>query len=112
MGESLRIIARLPEGEKIMATGAPSAQDLLYAGEAYFALGNFRGTDHHATRAVESFPDDINASVLKCRALMALGLLGPTHEQALESCDIEITDENHIEVLVTILGGLMEASAA
>jgi tetratricopeptide (TPR) repeat protein len=102
----------LAVADSLVDADAPSAPDLLFAGEAHFAMGNFRGTDNIATRAIERFPDDINARVLKCRALMAMGRLGPARDQALELAGMGITDENHIEVLVTILGGLMEPAAA
>ena len=104
--------AAIAAANAMAAANEPTAPELLFAGEAHFAMGNFRGTDNLANRAIDIYPDDINARVLKCRALMAMGQLGPARDQALELASMEISDERHIEVLVTILGGLMEPAAA
>ncbi len=55
----------LAVADALVAIGNPLAPELLFAGETHFALGNFRGTDKLASRAIELFPEDISARVLK-----------------------------------------------
>lgn len=104
--------AALAIADQLINSAAPEAPDYLFAGEVHFTLGNYRGTDNLAGQAIELFPDDVNARVLKCRALMAMGRLGQARTTALDLAGMEIVDEAHIEILVTVLSGLMEADAA
>jgi Flp pilus assembly protein TadD len=97
---------------RLVADDKVSSAELLFAGEAHFALGNYRGTDNLANRAIALCPEDISARVLKCRALMALGRLGEARELALELSGMDVNEESHIEILVTVLSGLMEPAAA
>lgn len=104
--------AALAIADRLINTETSEAADFLFAGEVHFTLGNYRGTDNLANQAIERFPDDIDARVLKCRALMAMGRLGQARTTALELAGMEITEEAHVEILATVLSGLMEADAA
>ncbi len=104
--------AALAIADQLIRADAPEAGDFLFAGEVHFTLGNYRGTDNLANQAIQRFPDDVNARILKCRAVMAMGRLGQARETALELASMDIEDETHIEILVTVLSGLMEAAAA
>ncbi len=61
---------------------------------------------------MEQFPDDYGGPILRCRALLAMGQLGEARELALASAKLDITDESHLEILVTVLSGCIEPDAA
>lgn len=85
---------------------------LLFAGEVQFSRGNFVATAELAERCGDAFPDDVSAPILRCRALMALGRHGEARDLAVQTADRDVTEENHVDILVTILAGCLVPEAA
>ncbi|MDX1480631.1 MAG: sulfotransferase [Woeseiaceae bacterium] len=89
-----------------------SPESLLFAGEVQFGRGNFVGTRDLAERCEREFPEDVSGPILRCRALMAMGRHGEARDIALKVAEREVTDDNHINILVAILAGCLVPEAA
>ena len=85
----------------------PTPESLLLQGEAHFAGASFIESEQVAREYEELFPDDLGGPVLRCRALMAQGRLGEARELAISLAGKDVREETHIDILVTVLAGLM-----
>ena len=85
---------------------------LLFAGEVQFLRGNYAGTSKLAEDCMNAFPEDPAGGILRCRALMAMGRQGEARDLALEIAKLDITDDRHVDILVTILSGCLVPEAA
>jgi len=90
----------------------PTPDSLLLQGEAHFASASFIEAEQVAARYEAAFPDDFGGPVLRCRALMAQGRLGEARNLAMSLADKDINEYAHIDILVTVLAGLMVPDAA
>ena len=97
---------------RLMAQSGESPEALLFAGEVYFSRGEFLKAEALAGRCSECFPGEPGGTVLRCRALLALGRIGEARDLALTVAAEDIRKEAHFEVLVALLGGCLEFEAA
>ena len=91
---------------------APTPESLLLQGEAHFAGASFIESEQVARKYEELFPGDHGGAVLRCRALMAQGRLGEARDLAISLADKDIHVDAHIDILVTVLAGLMVPDVA
>lgn len=85
---------------------------LLFAGEVQFLRGNYAGTSKLAEDCMTAFPEDPAGGILRCRALMAMGQQGEARDLALDIAKLDIKDDRHVDILVTILSGCLVPEAA
>lgn len=98
--------------ERLINEYEETADTLLFAGEVHFTRANFVESERLADQCSAHFPDNHGGPVLRCRALMAMGKPGDARVLALGLSDQDISDDSHIEILVTILCGCMVPEAA
>lgn len=98
--------------DRLLGEFEASPEILAFAGEVHFSRANFVESERLARTCSDAFPDDFAGPVLRCRALLALGRIGEARDQALELAAKDITDDNHIEILVTVLSGCTQPEAA
>lgn len=104
--------AALAIADRLLRDFDPRPDALLFAGEVHFFRGNFFGTEELARRCQDEFPDDVSGAIMMCRALIAQGKHGEARDLALETAEREITSEQHVDILVTILSGTLVPEAA
>lgn len=98
--------------ERLLAGFDESPEAWLLAGEVHFSRGNFARAGKIAEECSARFPADLSGPVLRCRALLAQGRIGDARDLALTLSERDVTVESHVEILVTVLSGCMEARAA
>jgi hypothetical protein len=97
---------------RLLSDFEETPEALLFAGEVHFTRANFVESERLARRCFSDFPGEYGGPVLHCRALLALGKTGAARDLALSMADKDITDDSHIEILVTVLSGCMMPDAA
>lgn len=103
----------LAVAEALLGDYDASPDTYLFAGEVHFYRGNYFGTEEMAAKCIAEFPDAVAGPILRCRALMAMGKQADARELALEMAERDdVTDERHVDILVTILAGSLAAEAA
>lgn len=102
----------LASSDRLLSSYDLTPQTLLLAGEVRFARADFIGSEKIARNCIREFPDDLGGPILHCRALLAMGRIGEARDIALAATRQSVTDERHIDILVTVLSGCMEPDAA
>ena len=98
--------------DRLAADFDSTAETAFFAGEVQFRRGRYARTFEIAETASDAYPGSIDIGLLRCRALLALGRLAEARDLAIEISRDEITDEQHVQVLVTILTGCLQPEAA
>lgn len=102
----------LAVADRLLSDSEETPEALLFAGEVHFTRANYVESERLARRCSDDFPGEYGGPVLRCRALMALGKMGEARDLALGMADKDITNDSHIEILVTVLSGCMMPEAA
>ena len=102
----------LAVADRLLNESEETPEALLFAGEVHFTRSNFVESERLANQCTLDFPDEFGGPVLRCRALLATGKLGDARDLALSMADKDISDDSHVEILVTILSGCMIPEAA
>jgi len=98
--------------DRLLRDFEPTPDSLLFAGEVQFSRRNFIGTGELAEQCEQAFPDNVSGPILRCRALMAQGRQGEARDLAVAVAKRDISDDRHIDILVTILAGCLVPEAA
>jgi len=89
--------------DQLLAADDVTAKILTFAGEVQFKIANFTGAEKLARQYSECFPGDPAGPILRCRALLALGRMREGRKLAIDLSKQDITNDAHIEILVTVL---------
>jgi len=98
--------------DQLLAVDEVTADILAFAAEVQFKVANFTGAEKLARDYSERFPDDVAGPIIRCRTLLALGRLGEGRDLALALSEQEITDDAHVEILVTVLSSFQMPESA
>jgi tetratricopeptide (TPR) repeat protein len=98
--------------DRLLKESEETPEALLFAGEVHFSRANFVESERLARQCTQHFPNEFGGPVLLCRALMATGKLGEARDMALNMADKDISNDSHIEILVTVLSGCMVPESA
>ena len=98
--------------DRLLAAPDVTAEVLLFAGEVQFSTANYTGAEKLAREYTERFPGDLGGPILRCRALLALGRKAEARDLAFELSKQEISNDKHVEILVTVLSSFQMPEAA